>query len=270
MDTIDAKYEELKKFLRKLGSAVVAFSAGVDSALLAKVAADVLGDRMLAVTVSAPFLPGRELNEAREFCSQYGIEHETVAFDAMGLEKFTSNPPDRCYHCKRAIMETLLRVASDRGFSYVTEGSNVDDASDYRPGKTAIRELGIRSPLEEAGLTKSDIRELSRRIGLSTWDKPSFACLATRIPCGEKITAEKLRRVEMAEQKLYDLGFGQFRVRAHADVARIELAPEDFTRLLDKAVAAEVNAYFSQIGFRYTAMDILGYRTGSMNKMRNI
>ena len=167
-------------------------------------------------------------------------------------------------------METLLRVASDRGFSYVTEGSNVDDASDYRPGKTAIRELGIRSPLEEAGFTKSDIRELSRRIGLSTWDKPSFACLATRIPCGEKITAEKLKRVELAEQKLFEMGFSQFRVRAHGEVARIELVPEDFSRLLESDTAKTVSGYFSQIGFRYTAMDILGYRTGSMNKMRNI
>ncbi len=265
MEQLAAKAARLREILKTLGSAAVAFSAGVDSAYLAYTAHEVLGERMTAVTVDVPSFPKRELEQSREFCGRYGIRQTVIAVDQLSVAGFAENPPDRCYHCKRALFSAIKQTADDLGLAHVIEGSNLDDMSAYRPGLRAISELGIASPLKEAGLTKSDIRALSKAAGLPTWDKPSFACLATRIPYGDRITPEKLRMTELAEDKLAELGFTQYRVRVHGDVARIELPEADIPRLTDPTLRSEVSAYFSRLGFSYTALDLAGYRTGSMD-----
>ena len=265
MEQLAAKAARLTEILKTLGSAAVAFSAGVDSAYLAYTAHEVLGERMNAVTVDVPSFPKRELEQSREFCGRYGIRQTVIAVDQLSVAGFAENPPDRCYHCKRALFSAIKQTADDLGLAHVIEGSNLDDMSVYRPGLGAISELGITSPLKEAGLTKSDIRALSKAAGLPTWDKPSFACLATRIPYGDRITPEKLLMTELAEDKLAELGFTQYRVRVHGDVARIELPEADIPRLTDPVLRSEVIACFSRLGFSYTALDLAGYRTGSMD-----
>ena len=187
------------------------------------------------------------------------------ARDQLSVKDFAENTPERCYHCKKALFTAIKQAVRDIGIDHVTEGSNLDDMSAYRPGLRAVRELGITSPLKEAGLTKSDIRALSKAAGLPTWDKPSFACLATRFPYGDRITPEKLRMAELAEDKLSELGFTQYRVRIHGDIARIELPQEDIPRFLDRSLRDEVNACFTQLGFGYTALDLAGFRSGSMD-----
>lgn len=265
MKGLAEKYAALLEELRSLGSAAVAFSGGVDSTFLLAAAREVLGERALAVTARLASVPARELEEAERFCRERGIEQLTVAVDALALPAFRDNATDRCYHCKRAIFEAFLKLARERGLSAVVEGSNVDDEGDYRPGLVALRELGIRSPLRRAGLTKAEIRALSRDMGLPSWDKPSFACLASRFAYGEHIGAEGLRRVELAEERLRALGFRQYRVRVHGDLARLELLPEDMERLM--RVREEVAAYFRELGFAYAALDLSGYRSGSMNEV---
>ena len=260
------KLEALKENLRSYENAIVAFSAGVDSAFLAYKAHEVLGSRMAAVTVSAPSFPARELAEAEGFCKKYGIKHIVRGFDQLSVKGFADNPPDRCYHCKKGIFAVITEAAGESGIVTVAEGSNLDDMSDFRPGLKAIKELGVRSPLREAGLTKSNIRELSRQHGLPTWNKPSFACLASRIPYGDSITSGKLEMIDKAEQKLSELGFTQYRVRLHGDIARIELPQEEFGLILSPETRGCINEYFRQLGFAYTALDLGGYRTGSMNR----
>jgi len=252
--------------LRVIGSAVVAFSSGVDSTFLLRVAHEELGDRVVAVTARSHTFPKRELDEAAAFCRAEGVRHEVIDSEELDIPGFAENPPDRCYHCKRELFNRLLAFARENGLAAVLEGSNIDDDGDYRPGRRAIRELGIVSPLHEVGLTKAEIRELSREMGLPTSDKPSFACLASRFPYGERITAAGLARVEKAEQWLLDAGFGlrQLRVRSHGDMARIEVPPDDIPRLA--ARAAEIAAAFKDLGFAYVTLDLLGYRTGSMNE----
>ena len=260
------KLAHLKELLREMDGAVVAFSAGVDSTFLLRVAHDVLGVRVMAVTVRSQLIPRRELDEAAAFCRQEGIRHAFIDFDALSVPVVAANPPDRCYHCKRAIFGRIVAFAGANGCAVVAEGSNTDDDGDYRPGRRAIRELGIRSPLHEAGLSKAEIRVLSREMGLPTSDKPSFACLASRFPYGERITAKALERVERAEQWLLDAGLGlkQLRVRSHGDLARIEVPSGDIPRLA--AHAAEIAAAFKEFGFSYVALDLQGYRTGSLNE----
>jgi len=262
----DAKHERLRAQLREIGSAAVAFSSGVDSTFLLRVAHEDLGDRVVAVTVRSHTFPKRELEEAAAFCRSEGVRHEIIDSDELSVPGFAENPPDRCYHCKKAIFGKIITLAQANGLAAVLEGSNVDDDGDYRPGRRAIKELGIRSPLHDAGLTKEEIRELSKKLGLPTADKPSFACLASRFPYGERITAVGLERVERAEQWLMDAGLGlaQLRVRSHGDMARIEVLPADIPRLA--ARAAEVAAAFKGFGFVYVALDLQGYRTGSMNE----
>ena len=265
-NTLYEKQAKLKELLLSYGKLAVAFSGGVDSTFLLQTAHDVLGDRALAVTAAPVFVPPRELQEAKDFCRSRSIRQIVIPAEALNIDSVRHNPPDRCYHCKHEIFGNILRVAGENGISFVAEGSNTDDVGDYRPGMRAIRELGVKSPLLEAGLSKEDIRALSREMGLPTWDKPSFACLASRFVYGERITDERLSMVDRAEQLLMDLGFRQFRVRIHGDLARIELLPEDLEKLIRQDMRERVYRALKEYGFSYVTLDLAGYRTGSMNE----
>jgi len=263
---LDTKFESLKKRLKEMERVVVAFSGGVDSSFLLKVAHEVLGDNVLAVTAKSSTYPEREFREAMQFVSDYAIPHRVIVSEELEVEGFAKNPLNRCYLCKKELFSKIKQIAIDEGYKFVAEGSNKDDLGDYRPGLQAISELSIVSPLKDAGLTKNDIRTLSKELGLKTWDKPSFACLSSRFPYGEKITAEKLQMVDKAEQFLIDLGFRQIRVRHHGNVARIEVEEENIEKFLDKQIRDAVYTKFREIGYVHVALDLKGYRTGSMNE----
>ena len=263
---VSDKLELFKDNLKKLESLVVAFSGGVDSSFLLRVAHDVLGDKVLAVTARSSTYPEREYREAVEFVAQYGIPHRIIVSEELEVEGFSENPLNRCYLCKNELFSKMRQIAETEGYTYVAEGSNQDDLGDYRPGLQAVSEMGIKSPLRTAGLTKEDIRVLSREMGLKTWDKPSFACLSSRFPYGERITVEKLQMVDKAEQYLIDQGFRQARVRHHGTVARIEVDGADFNRFFDVEMRNGVFTTLKGIGFTYVTLDLKGYRTGSMNE----
>ncbi len=264
---LDEKLRSLKNILESLDSAVIAYSGGVDSTFLSKVAFDVLGDKALAVTVKSEVHPQWEFEEAVELAKEIGFKHETISAEALSIPKFSDNPPDRCYYCKKEILIKLKEFARERGFKHVIEGTNLDDTGGHRPGMKALAETGVRSPLKEAKLAKADIRELSKRFGLPTWDKPSYACLASRFPYGIRITEEKITAVDKAETFLRDFGIKQLRVRHHDQIARIEVAEADMETLLQNRET--IVSKLKGLGYAYVTLDLQGYRSGSMDEVLN-
>ncbi len=263
---IDAKWESLLAAFRGMESAVIAFSGGVDSTFLLHAALRALPGRVLAVTATSPTYPKSERDEAARIAAAWGAAHRFVESNELEIPGFSENPPDRCYHCKKELFGILAGIARAEGYGAVCDGTNDDDRNDFRPGRRAARELGVRSPLLECGITKEEIRILSRRFGLPTADKGSFACLSSRFPYGTPIDEEKLRRVEACEEILRRFGFRQFRVRVHDAVARIEVGRDEIARLFDPDVTDAVHDGFRKNGFLYVSVDLKGYRTGSMNE----
>ncbi|MCD8237842.1 MAG: ATP-dependent sacrificial sulfur transferase LarE [Clostridiales bacterium] len=264
--TLSEKYDKLKKYLLSLEGVAVAFSGGVDSAFLLKAAHDVLGDKTIAVTAKSQVFPEREMKEAEDFCKSESIKQIVFNLNQLEIRGFKDNPPDRCYICKKELMSKIKTIAEENNLKHVAEGSNIDDLGDYRPGLQAVSEFNIKSPLRYAGLNKAEIRELSKRMGLKTCDKPSFACLASRFPYGEEITGEKLIMIDRAEQLLINLGFNQIRVRIQGETARIEACEKDFSKLFEKETREKIISEFKKYGFTYISADLQGYRTGSMNE----
>ncbi|MBR1670690.1 MAG: ATP-dependent sacrificial sulfur transferase LarE [Butyrivibrio sp.] len=265
-----SKYNSLLSILSNYGRVAVAFSSGVDSTFLLYAARAALSDNVVALTAASPVFPKRELNEAIDYCKRLGVEHRLIDIDELEIEGFAENPKNRCYICKKSLFAAFKKAADDMGIGVVLEGSNRDDEGDYRPGLLAIRELDIKSPLREADLYKDDIRALSVHFGLPTWDKPSFACLASRFPYGEMISYKKLEMVDKSEQLLLELGFKQFRVRIHGEdtfIARIEVPEDDIERFMQRDVRTKVNSELVRFGFSYVSLDLRGYRTGSMNEV---
>jgi uncharacterized protein len=265
-DELHMKDKVLRKYIKELHSVAVAFSGGVDSTFLLKTAHDVLGDQVIAVTARSLSFPKRELDEASAFTKEQGIRHFIVDSEELDIEGFSNNPVNRCYLCKTELFTKIRVIAAEHGIAHVAEASNTDDNGDYRPGLQAVRELGILSPLRTANLSKSEIRALSKELGLKTWNKQSFACLSSRFPYGEKITPERLLKIDQAEQFLLELGFHQLRVRFHGDLARIETDENGFSAMLDESVRVKVYEHFNKLGFTYVTLDLKGYRTGSMNE----
>jgi len=262
------KYEGLKTIFNGMGKVLVAFSGGVDSTLLLKVAQEALGDEnVLAVTALSPLYPERELEGVKKLIETLGVRHRLIHSNELEIPGFTKNPPDRCYHCKSKLFGELLDLAKEEAIPFIVEGSTLDDDRDHRPGRIAVQELGIRSPLREAGLTKAEVRELSRALGLRTWDKPSFACLASRFPYGEEITESGLKMVDEAEDFLFGLGFKQVRVRHYGNLARIEILKEEMARLMEDSLRERVVGELKKIGYLYITLDLQGFRSGSMNEV---
>ena len=266
--SIEEKFIKLKEIFLSMGKVIVAYSGGVDSTLLLKTAKESLGkEHVLAVTALSPLFPDRELVGAKKMAQEMGVKHILIESNELEIEGFSKNPSNRCYFCKKELFEEIQNLARKEAVSFVVEGSTLDDEKDHRPGRKAIQELGIRSPLQEARFTKTDVRELSRALGLPTWEKPSFACLASRFPYGEEITPEGLRMVDEAEDFLFSLGFKQVRVRHYQSLARIEVYPEEMSRLMNGSLRAKVVNRLKEIGYRYVTLDLQGFRSGSMNEV---
>lgn len=265
-ETLNNKFEGLKRYLNEFDRMAVAFSGGVDSTFLLKTAHEVMGDRVVAVTVQSCFFPAREMDEARTFCQREGIRQIICEGNGLEIEGLADNPKNRCYLCKRNLLEKMWHAVERENIHCLVEGSNADDERDYRPGMQAVAELNVKSPLKSSNLSKEEIRILSKALLLPTWEKPSFACLASRIAYGERITAEKLNMIDKGEQLLLECGFRQVRVRLHGMSARIEVMPEELEKLVQENIRKRVVSEFKQYGFHYVSVDLQGYRTGSMNE----
>jgi uncharacterized protein len=266
MDLLHEKYEKLKNILKDMDSILIAFSGGVDSTFLLKVAHDVLQDKVCAITATSPTYPESEFREAGELARSIGAKQLVVHSNELEIDGFAENPKDRCYFCKKELFRICADKAAELGYASIADGSTVDDLDDYRPGRKAAAELLVRSPLLEADLCKEDIRRLSRDLGLPTWNKQPYACLASRFPYGVAITAENLHRVELCEEFLKGRGFRIYRVRYHDETARIEVGEEEISKFHDPEMRRAVTEFFKSTGFTYVALDLQGYRTGSMNE----
>jgi uncharacterized protein len=267
-DASQEKLKQLQQLLKNLKSCAIAYSGGVDSTFLIKVAYDTLGDKALAVTATSSTYPVRELEDAKQYAQEIGIPHIIIHSEELDIPRFSDNPPDRCYYCKKELLQKIQQIAQERHLNAVLDGSNADDTFDYRPGARARSELGIQSPLKEVGLSKQEIRQLSASLHLKSSEKPAFACLASRFPYGMKITKERLKQVESAEEYLFSLGIRQCRVRYHDNIARIEVTPDDFPTIL--AHSQKIVKRFKTLGFTYIALDLEGYRTGSLNEVLDL
>ncbi|MEG0856677.1 MAG: ATP-dependent sacrificial sulfur transferase LarE [Terrisporobacter sp.] len=262
---LENKLENLKKHISDMEKVVIAYSGGVDSNFLLKVAKDTLGDNVLAVTICAMMHSKREIEEAKQYAKYYGVNHIIHEIDKIDLKEFTDNGPLRCYYCKKFIFSTIKEIASEHNIKYILDGTNLSDLDDYRPGLKALEEINVVSPLKNSKLTKEEIRILSKELNVDTYNKPSFSCLATRIPVNNKITEEKLRMIEEGENFLQDNNFNQYRVRLHDDIVRIEVEKKEINKFFDKEMINKINVKFKEIGFKYVTLDLEGYQMGSMN-----
>lgn len=261
------KLKELKQILTNMQSVLIAYSGGVDSTFLLKVAQEVLGDKVLAVTELSPVYPSEETGQAKTLAQEFGVRHEFLETQELSNSEFVNNPKDRCYWCKKELFTDLLKIAQKNNLNYVLDGTNFDDLDDFRPGMRAASELGVRSPLKEARFTKDEIRRFSKKLGLPTWNKPSFACLASRFPYGMKISKENLDKVDKAERFLRNSGITQVRVRQHDNIARIEVLEDELPKLMEPQLRKQLIRYFKQLGYAYITVDLEGYRSGSMNEV---
>jgi uncharacterized protein len=265
--TLNEKFNRLKEVLKKMERVIIAYSGGVDSTLLLKTASISGLKEILAVTASSESLPPEELSFAREMASSLNIKHRIIVTEELKDKNYSDNPPERCYYCKKELFSRLKDIAKKENFSFILDGTNADDTEDWRPGRRAAMEMGIHSPLLEVGLRKKEIRELSRTLGLPTWNKPATPCLSSRLPYGQKITAEALERVNRAENFIKRFGLKELRVRDHCEIARIEVIPEEFSILTDETVRTEIVAFFKSLGYKYITLDLQGFRSGSLNEL---
>ena len=266
MSSLDLKFRRLLSDLKSLGSAAVAFSGGADSTLLLLAAKKALGDKVLAITAFSPLYPAKETALAKKLAKKIGVKQILLRTSELSDPTFTANPPDRCFHCKKNLFAAIKKIAKAKKIRWILDGTNVDDAGDYRPGKKAAQKAGVLHPLAKAGLTKQDIRDLSKKFGLPTWNKPALACLASRIPYGTPINLKSLRAIGRAEEFLKSLGFTQVRVRHHWPIARIEVLPDELPRFWKKGVREKVEQALKKIGYAFVTLDLAGYRTGSLNE----